>query len=161
MLPSWEERPLTIAHLLNPAFCGEVVKRCIVEFQKINTAGLPYQLTFLILPMILNKNIRNSLPKSSGKNFVAWIEENQILKKDLPEIIKNIVPYTQETIMFLMMYDVISINLNGHFETKSKNKVISDNDEVSECYKKAELLGKLFAKAGTSQFVFINLGIKP
>jgi hypothetical protein len=161
MLPNWEERPLTVANLLNPAFCGEVIRRCITEYQKINSVGLPFQLAFLVLPIILNKQIRESLPKTSGKNFVAWIEENQIIKKDLPNIIKNIVPYSQESIMFLMMYEIIKINENGNFEVMTKSKPINEENEVTDCYKKSELLGKLFAKAETSQFIFINLGIKP
>jgi len=161
MLPNWEDRPLTIANLLNPAFCGEVIRRCITEFQKINNAGLPFQLAFLILPIILNKSVRESLPKTSLKNFVAWIEENQILKKDLPNIIKNIVPYSKEAIMFLMMYRVVKINESGNFEAITKNKPITEENEVTECYRKAEILGKLFAKAGTSQFIFINLSVKP
>lgn len=161
MLPNWEDRPTNVANLLNPAFCGEVIRRCITEYQKINSVGLPFQLAFLVFPIILNKQIRESLPKTSGKNFVAWIEENQIIKKDLPNIIKNIVPYSQESIMFLMMYEIIRINEKGNFEVMTKSKTINDENEVTECYKKAELLGKLFAKAGTSQFIFINLGIKP
>lgn len=161
MLPNWEDRPLTVAYLLNPAFCGEVIRRCIVEFQKINSTGLPFQLAFLILPVILNKNFRDSLPKSSSKNFVAWIEENQILKKDLPNVIKNIVPYSRESIIFLMMYEVIHINEIGNLEVINKSRPIKTENEVAECYRKAELLGKLFAKAGTTQFIFINLGIKP
>lgn len=161
MLPNWEERPLAVAYLLNPAFCGEVIRRCIFAYQKINPSGFPFQLAFLILPIILNKNIRESLPKSSGKNFVAWIEEHQIIKKDLPNIIKNIVPYSQESIMFLMMYGIIKINENGNFVANPPKEAISEENEVAECYKKAKILGKLFAKAGTSQSIFIYLGIKP
>jgi hypothetical protein len=161
MLPNWEERPITVATLLNPAFCGEVLRRSIAEYQKINKDGLPFQLVFLILPIILNKMIRESLPKTSGKNFITWLEENQVLKKDLPNSIRNIVPYTKESVMFLMMYGLIKINDTGNIESQIKNKDITEDSEATECYKKAELLGKLLAKAGTVQFIFVNLGIKP
>lgn len=161
MLPNWEERPITVAHLLNPAFCGEVIRRCMFEYQQANKSAIPFQLAFLILPIILNKRVRESLPKTSGKNFVSWIEENQIIKKDLPSIIKGVIPYSRESVMFLMMYEIIKINDNGEFEVITKSKTITGDNETTECYKKAELLGKLFAKAGTSQFIFINLGIKP
>ncbi|MVM39212.1 hypothetical protein GO730_19415 [Spirosoma sp. HMF3257] len=161
MLPNWEERPVAVAHLLNPAFCGEVIKRCITEFQKIDKIGLSFQLSFLILPIILNKDIRESLPKTSGKNFITWIEENQILKQELPILITNVVPYTKEALMFLLMYKIVKINDKGYFESITKNKPLTEENEVVECYKKAELLGKLFAKAGASQLIFISLGIKP
>lgn len=161
MLPNWEERPVTIAHLLNPAFCGEVIRRCIFGYQKAKDSAMPFHLAFLVLPIILNKRIRESLPKTSGKNFVSWIEENQIIKKDLPSIIKSVIPYSRECIMFLMMYRIINLNDNGDFEAVTKSKDLNEDNEVTECYKKAQLLGKFFAKAGTSQFIFINLGIKP
>lgn len=161
MLPNWEDRPTTVAYLLNPAFCGEVIRRCMFEYQNTQKSAMPFQLAFLILPIVLNKNIRESLPKTSGKNFVSWVEENQIIKQDLPNIIKSVVAYTRESIMFLMMYEVVRLNDSGNFEVIAKSKALTNENEVTECYKKAELLGKLLAKAGTSQFIFINLGIKP
>lgn len=161
MILNWEDRPVTIAHLLNPAFCGEVIRRCMFEYQQVKESGLPFQLAFLILPIILNKKIRESLPRTSAKNFVNWIEENQLIKKDIPPIIKGVIPYSRESIMFLMMYEIIKINDSGNFEVNTKGKPLTESNEVIECYKKAELLGKLFAKAGTSQFIFINLGVKP
>ncbi|PWK26990.1 hypothetical protein LV89_01802 [Arcicella aurantiaca] len=161
MLPNWDERSNTIAHLLNPAFCGEVIRRCMFAYQKEQKTAMPFQLAFLILPIVLHKENRERLPKTSGKNFISWIEENQIIKKDLPNIIKNINSFTKESIMFLMMYKIIIINESGNFEAIAKGKILSYENEVVECYKKAELLGKLLAKAGNSQFIFVNLGIKP
>lgn len=160
-LPNWEKRPNTVAFLLNPAFCGEVLKRCITEYQKINNSGISFQLIFLILPFILNQSIRDILPTTSRKNFISWLEENQIIKKDLPQSIKAMVPYTKEGIMFLMMYGIIEVDENGMFKITKRNKSLNDDTEVVDCYKKAAIMGKLLAKAGSSQFIFTNIGIKP
>lgn len=160
-LPNWVNRPNTVAFLLNPAFCGEVLKRCIIEYQKINNSGISFQLIFLILPFILNQSIRDILPATSRKNFISWLEENQILKKDLPQSIKAMVPYTKESIMFLLMYEVIDIDENGMFKITKRNKSLNSGAEVADCYKKAAIMGKLLAKAGSSQFIFTNIGIKP
>jgi Family of unknown function (DUF6521) len=163
LLPEWDNRPLTVAHLLNPAFCGEIIRRFIHEYQKIKQSdnGMPYQLTFLVLPMILHKQMRESLPKTSGKNFITWIEENQSMKMILPNLIKKTVPYTKESIMFLLMYEIIKINDSGEIIIVEKPKIIKEISEVTECYKKAELVGKWLANSGNSQSIFINLGIKP
>ena len=160
-LPNWTNRPNTVAFLLNPAFCGEVLKRCISEYQKINKSGISFQLIFLILPFILNQSIRDILPNTSKKNFISWLEENQIIKKDLPQSIKAMVPYTKESIMFLLMYEVIAIDESGMFKITKRNKSITSGIEVADCYKKASVMGKLLAKAGSSQFIFTNIGIKP
>jgi hypothetical protein len=164
MLPEWNLRPITVAHLLNPAFCGEILRRCAYHFQKTEDKNnsLPFQLTFVILPLILHKEIREALPLKSNKNFITWIEENQSIKMMLPGLIKSTVPFTKEAIQFLMMYEIIKINELGAIEVivNSPQKTISES-EVTECYKKAELVGKWLAKSGSSQSIFINLGIKP
>lgn len=160
-LPNWTERPNTVAFLLNPAFCGEVLKRGIIEYQKISKSGIPFQLIFLILPIALNQSIRDILPKSSRKGFILWLEENQILKKDLPQSIRAMVPYTKESLMFLMMYGVVEVEDNGMLKATKRNKSVKGNSEVTDCYKNAALIGKLLAKAGSSQFIFTNIGIKP
>ena len=38
MLPSWENRPVTVANLLNPAFCGEII-RIMLKAYKIFMNG--------------------------------------------------------------------------------------------------------------------------
>lgn len=160
-LPNWANRPNTVAFLLNPAFCGEVLKRCIIEYQKINNSGISFQLIFLILPFILNQSIRDVLPSTSRKHFISWLEENQVIKKDLPRSIKAMVPYTKESLMFLLMYEIITIDENGFFKVAKRNKSFNGNNEVADCYNKAAIMGKLLAKAGSSQFIFTNIGIKP
>jgi Family of unknown function (DUF6521) len=162
-LPIWEERPVTVAHLLNPAFCGEIIRRFATEYNKAKglDMNLPYQLAFLVLPMVLHKTIRESLPKTTAKNFFTWIEENQSLKMTFPDLIRRTVPYTKESIMFLSMYKIIKFNKLGEIEVLEKSKSIKDINEVTECFKKADLIGKWLANAGSSQSIFTNLGIKP
>lgn len=161
-LPEWSSRPITVSYLLNPAFCGEIIRRFINKYQNpIYNNGAPFQIVFLVLPIILHKGIRESLPKTSSKNFITWIESNQLNKMLLPNLIQRTLPYTKECIMFLLMYEVVEINKLGCFVIRKKPRIIKKGNEVSECFKKAELLGKWFAKSGSSQSIFINLGIKP
>ena len=71
-------------------------------------------------------------------------------------------PECEEAIQFLMMYDVIKINEFAEIEVIINSpKLTSSESEVAECYKKAELVGKWLANSGSSQSIFINLGIKP
>lgn len=161
-LPEWDNRPITVAHLLNPAFCGEIIRRFVHEYQKIKTDnGLPFQLAFLVLPMVLHEGVRTNLPQKSNKNFITWIEENQNIKMLLPNLIRNTIPYTKESIMFLMMYEVLGINDLGEFVIIEMPKAIKTINGVAEYYKKAELVGKWLANSGNSQSIFLNLGIKP
>ena len=163
MLPNWERRPTTVAHLLNPAFCGELIRRCANFYTKSKKSkgALPFQLSFVLMPLVLHKAIRETLPKSTRKNFIAWVEENQSIKMEIPDLIKRTVPFTKEAIMFLLMYEVIEINSEGKLNVLQKVSKQKFEGEVGECYKKAEFLGKWLASSGNAQSIFITLGIKP
>ncbi len=69
---------------------------------------------FIILPIVLHKDIRNSLPKTIRKNFYDWLEENDKIKLYLPEKIKNLVPYTREARAFLIYHEAINIDKKGN-----------------------------------------------
>jgi Family of unknown function (DUF6521) len=163
MLPIWEERPISVAHLLNPAFCGEIMRRCAFAYQQKhpNKERLPFQLAFLILPLVLHKEIREHLPNTSAKNFMSWVTENQAIKMELPQLIRLMLPYTKESIMFLMIYKVIKINEFGAIEVLIKSPTKIQEDEVAICFNKAALVGSWLAKAGSSHSIFTSLGIRP
>lgn len=162
MLPNWEKRPTTVAALLNPAFCGELVRRCSQEYTKSekSSGALPFQLSFVLIPFILHKATRETLPKSIKKSFISWIEENQSIKMEIPDLVKRTVPFTKEAIMFLITYEIIKINSKGELSVLQKASKQKFTGEVGECYEKAEFLGKWLASSGSPQSIFITLGIK-
>lgn len=162
LLPEWDDRPITVAHLLNPAFCGEIIKIFSSSYQTSKkNSGMPFQLVFLALPLVLHKGVRESFPRSSSKNFITWVEENQSIKMIVPSLIKRTIAYTKESVMFLMIYDILKFNDQGEIIIIEKTKATKAINEVAECFKKAELLGKWLANSGDSQSIFITLGIKP
>jgi len=165
MLPNWEERPITVAHLLNPAFCGEIIRRCSQSYKEkhLKSRSLPYPLCFIVMPLVLHKEIRNNLPKTAGRNFIDWIESNQSIKMEMPRLTKILVPYTREALMFLMKYEIVDFSQNGEIDVyvKSKGKVIIDRSEVEQCFSKAELVGRWFAHAGSYQSIYTSFGMKP
>jgi len=61
MIP-WEHRPIEVANLFNPAFCGEVIRRCGAGYSAKLQTGMPYALAFLVLPIVLHPATRWSEP---------------------------------------------------------------------------------------------------
>ena len=116
MLPSWENRPVTVANLLNPAFCGEIIRIMLKAYKTETNKSLPFELVFLVLPLVLHKQSRESLPSTTSKNFYEWLEENTMTKIYLVDKIKNIVSYTREAILFLIYHEAININNNGELD---------------------------------------------
>src|SRR3990172_6783477 len=99
MLPNWENRPEITAHLINPAFCSEIMRECISAYKRESKSNFPFALSVLVLPLILNNRIRERLPKNKLNTIHGWINENEDLKIGLTNNITSFIPFTRETIM--------------------------------------------------------------
>lgn len=51
-MENWEDRSKIVANLLNPAFCGEILRRAIASYNDNEENMLfPFSLLYLILPI--------------------------------------------------------------------------------------------------------------
>lgn len=162
-IPKWQDRSIVVSNLLNPAFCGEILRLSIKAYNKESEKGFPFALSFLILPILLNKETRDNLPKTATKKFYEWLEDNVQVKINLANQIKNLTPYTRESLLFLIYHEKLKINDIGKLEfTGSKQKKIDYSiDEIKEIFKKANMIGKWFAKTGDIKTIYALVGIKP
>lgn len=162
MLPNWEERPEITANLVNPAFCSEIMRVAAIAYKEESKNNFPFALSVLVLPLILNNTIRLRLPKNKSNTVHGWINQNEDLKIGLANSITGFIPFTRETIMFAITHNSLSIDENGGIDIKPRRKRFkTDNEEIISCLKKAEVIGKVFAKSGTPLTVYSILGIKP
>ena len=162
MLPNWENRPEITANLINPAFCCEVLRMCASAYKTETGKTLPFALSILVLPLILNSRLRERIPRTKAHTIHGWINENEDLKIGLASGIKGFIPFTRETIMFAIAHNSISIDEHGGIEVKVRRKKFkSDDQEINSCLKKSEILGKIISKSGTPLTIYSILGIKP
>lgn len=160
----WEERPITTANLLNPAFCGELIRRCADSYYEETNKPVPYVLLFLMLPIILHKTTRDSLPKTSRKSLHEWLEKNQFVKIGFVDRCQQMVPFVKEALMFLLQNNAIEFDEKGNisvlkFQMKKINEMHAT--EINECYNKSKLIGKLLAKSGKPETIYSLFGVKP
>jgi hypothetical protein len=165
MFKNWQERSLITANLLNPAFCGEVIRRTIVSYNdNEKDTKFPFVLAFLVLPIVLHKRTRQKMPIRSSTYFHTWVEENEHLFLGFADRAKQMLPFTREAVSFLMVHETISVDENGLIEAPSYRKTTPKGDiatEINEIYKKAELLGKWLRLTGNTQTIFMFLKIRP
>lgn len=165
MLEAWTNRSVISANLLNPAFCGEVIRRTVWAFNKNSEDKIPYSLLFLILPIVLHKQTREKMPIRSSTYFHSWVDCNEYLFIDFAKRVRLLKPYTKESIMFLLKYKVISILDDGKFEIvdpyRKRYPEGEFTDEVYQILKKAELLGRWLSLTGNAQTIYMFLKIKP
>jgi len=165
MTKNWEDRSVITANLLNPAFCGEVIRRTVTSFNE-NEKGLamPFVLTFLILPIVLHKRTRQKMPVKSTTYFHSWVEENEAVFIGFADRAKQMMPFTREAISFMMVQEALTVDQEGLVYAARYRKATpkgQNTDEINEIYKKAELLGKWLRLTGNPQTIFMFLKIRP
>jgi hypothetical protein len=157
MLPKWEDRNEIIANMFNPAFCGEIMRVCFYGYIKEKNKNFPFALLFLILPIILQEEIRLKLPDRISANLYKWTIENKDLLLYFYEKILSMQPYSKESIIFLINYKKVMLSDFSTIILIDKNvKTMNDN----EYFEKAFFLGKWFSKYDASQ-IYRFFEIKP
>lgn len=164
MIP-WENRPVEIAYLLNPSFCGEIVRRCIKKYETINSMGFPYPLLFFILPIVLHRLTRESISPRQRSQLHVWLQNNQYVRVGFAERAKHLVSITKESVAFLLQLNSIIVDDKANIKVNNYNPTDQAKSieaaEVLDCYKKAEIVGRWFAKAGTPTNIYIMWGVRP
>lgn len=161
---SLEHRPAEIANLLNPAFCGEVIRRCVRSYQRSSGKHFPYPLCYLILPIVLHKKTRDYINPLGREHLNVWIHRNQDVRIGFPDRARDLIPITNETIIFLQKTGSLGIDDDAKLYVKnySPQRITDDNnDEIHDCFRKSEIVGKWFSSAGNPSTIFTMWGVRP
>ena len=161
-MEAWNKRIPEIANLLNPAFCSTIIYHVILEYQKKAKREFPFTLIYLILPIVLHKSTRERI--TSRTNMVVWIQKYPDVLIGFPGRAKSLVPFANEAVEFLLQQKILQIT-NGELsvvKTLSKSKIDAIADqEIHECYNKAENVGRWFAQMGAEENIYAVWGVKP
>ena len=160
-MTSWESRPTEVANLFNPAFCGEIIRVCVKSYTKESNKPFPYLLSFLILPTLLYKDVRQTM---QGSYLNTWLQQNIEVRINFAQRTRSLVPITQESIAFLLQLGLLNLNEDGDLEASKFRKSPSKSQNefpISDFYEKSVLLGKWFARVGDVRSIYIMWGIQP
>jgi hypothetical protein len=163
----WQARSAEEENLLNPSFCSVLLWHAARGYtSQVDTEGLPFETAFLVLPMVLHRETRESLPKSHKTSIAVWLDLNPLARSHITDRARLLVPFTKEAMNFGGLYGLMRFsnrNLNGLPEWKRKiESVFSDcSEEVRDCAKRAEFVGKWFAKTGNAPTILALFGVRP
>lgn len=164
MIREWENRTAIVANLLNPAFCGEIMRRFIKAYNDKSDNQTSFILCFIVLPIVLHKETREQLPKTTKTHLLTWIDSKDALFINFPDRVRDMKAYTKETLIFLLNQQAIIFNNESRIETttfRKKRFSGEDTEEVEEILKKAEFLGKWLTKVEDIKTLFSFLRITP
>lgn len=164
----WSQRPPEEQRLLNPSFCAVLLwhsARAHAETRKV-ASGIPFEECFLVLPMLLHREIRESLPKKLTTSLPVWIGRNPLAPSIIADRARALVPFTKEALRFGGAYGVLKFNgatifANPDWRLQMTEATQNTSDEVRACAKRADFLGKWFSKTGDAETVLSFLGVQP
>lgn len=161
-MKTWRERVPEVAFLLNPAFCSLVIHEAVVAYQKEAGEGLRYPEAYLILPIVLHRETRLSL--SSKTHMKKWIQHNSPLLIDFSHRAKSLVAVSYEAVDFSLQTGLIVYREGKLYSRQpiasSRLDRISD-EEMKECFSKAQHVGRWFARAGSGENIYAAWGVRP
>ena len=161
----WFERPIEEANLLNPAFCCTVLAASIVGYSSVDDVGMPYPLTFMVLPIVLHKSTRESLPRSTRTSLAAWMQDNAEAKGRYAERLLSLKPHTREATRLGLLYGWVTLHQDWLVQTilgeSDLTRILHKlDDEANNCVSRAKLVGKWLALAGSPQTVMALWGVR-
>lgn len=165
----WRERTHEERHLLNPAFCSALLWHAAKGATDSSTeprTSLSFAEAFLVIPLVLHQKTRQSIPVRIDSSLPVWINSQPLIVASLPLRARSLVTYTKESItfggstqMFRLSRD--EILYSPGFASALRNSLRDSSDEVRECMRKSEFLGRWFAHTGTPETIFTLFGIRP
>lgn len=163
---AWEERAWEEQSLLNPCFCSNLLWHAATGYESDSECLLSLEEAFLVLPMVLHEQTRQSLPKTTRTSLAVWLQSHPLLASRIATRATFLVPYTKEALLFagtrtLIDFTNTKIHANGRLKRTINCALKDSSDEVRTCAKRALFVGRWFAASGGPTTVLAMMGVKP
>lgn len=163
-LAPWDARPPEVANLLNAAFASLVIRSAIKEYAKTEGGGMPLSLTYLILPIVLHRETRESLPRTSRTRLHTWLQGNQMVAIGFATRAQRMVEYSREALLFGLQHGILTANGSARIQVakvRLRKYPRAEGSESGACLERAELVGRLFAATGDATTILSMWGVRP
>ena len=159
----WDERPIEIRNLFNPAFCGLILFRAFVGFEEEDKEGMPFSLALLVLPLCLHKDSREILSKASRSYLLKVVGRNPQMLVGFGRRTTDLLPFTFEALGLLMQLGCFDVTEGGRFRTTPDRvrKSITGTPELIACQRVARFIGKEFARIADRMTIYTSFGVRP
>lgn len=166
----WPERQEELANLLNPAFCGFLLREAVGSYGVEANRGFQISLCFLVLPLVLHGPTRGALPRAVTTTLLAWLQAHPEVRVEFAPRVRSLAPFTRESLRFLFLRELVAVDGDGDLRLGAgsltsarglQTRTTTETEEVADCVARARFLGRWLALAPDDATVFNFLGIQP
>lgn len=162
----WTDRSIEERSLLNPSFCSMLLWHAAQGYASERSVAMAIEISFLVLPFVLHKETRESLPTNIRTSLPTWLAEHPIVRTRLGERAVALRAFTKESLIFGGSHGLLALAQDGVRGNADMRKRVNaalkaTSDEVRDCAKRAEFLGRWLEKAGGPETVMTLLGVRP
>ena len=165
MAARWSDRPVEEAALFNPAFGCLLVAKAVGDYQKVSGQGLPFPLSFLVLPAVLHGDTRRAFPRSTRAVMQNWLTENNALLSGFPGRVRHVAHLSKEAILFGLQHGKLGLSdarlSPGPHPYGPKAVLAKSTSETDECLSTSAFFGRWLAAAGTPATILSSWEIRP
>jgi hypothetical protein len=127
--------------------------------------GLPYPLAFLVLPIVLHPETRDTMPNTTNAIMLNWLGENAELVSDFPSRASKMSFITKETLLFALTYDKLALSegrlIPGRYKYSNTATLSHTTDDSEACLRTAAFLGRWLVQTGSIANTLSSWGVRP
>lgn len=163
----WNERSAEDQSLFNPAFCGLLLRTACKGYTSDNSpsVAMPLPLAFLVLPVVLNQRMRDTLPTLKTM-ITTWAASNPEHIAGFGDRARGMADVSREAIQFGCAHQWLVVSAAGLGVGTAKfrpdpPRLATDTDDIRACYTAARFLGRWLPKGGPPATTMSLLGVAP
>lgn len=161
-LAPWSSRPEQAAAILNPAILAATIAWCARRYENDRGEPMPWELAYLVAPLVLHRSTREAMPATTTTHFAAWTTSHAGVLAGFAGRARAFTPYVREGLRHGVRAKLLSIDDDGLISAAipATAKAVKDTERAA-IIRAAGIVGVWFARSGSSANVFIQLGVKP
>jgi hypothetical protein len=163
----WNQRTFEEANLFNPAFGAALITRTLTDYVDASEQPLPFPFAFLVLPIILHGETRESLPRRTVTPLLVWVQDHPDKLIGFADRCRRMKRVSAEAVMFGLAHGTLALTGDGGL-VAGRNSIILERsflagltEEVRNCFARAAFLGKWFSAAGSPATIMSAWGVTP
>lgn len=161
-IPEWGARSSLPAAIQNPALIAATIAYAAARHRTASRTAMPWELAFLVPPLVLTRETREALPKTSHTHLPTWVNDNQLVLAGWPPRARKFVPHVREGLRVGLRSGLLKINDGSRLRASIPSAFDPEEEsELIEILRASAVLGGIFAKTGPPASTFTLLGVSP